>query len=519
MKTTKRILLVLLAVTLFSSSLLVGCKKKGKETETTADSVSTTGGDSYETDQWGQRVYHDVVPDELDYGGKEVNILIRELSPGDPRHYEWTTTTTKGDQLQAEVYYRNLEIEEELGVKLNFITKTDDGTSAATMNGYITNSFAAGGEGVDIISRYHYYGTSMAIMECYKNLMHEDLKYLHLDRPYWNQNFINYAKSQDRLFVMLGDMNITAYMTTFSMYFNKQLLSNICKVSDEDMYKIVLDGEWTIEKLTTMCKDTAQLDGVDGDSEGDIYGFTSHYQVHAYDGYVAAFDIDLVKTTADGKHTLMDGTTQRKLGNAADKLVSFYRSSDVFLVGKDSTSYTQPVEYFKNGRSIFCTAAIGDSQHLTNMGDNAYGLLPLPKYDTDQENYYAGVQDSHNTVAVMYGNKDYEMISAVLELFAAKSYASVRPTLFEKVIKGKQLQDSKSVEVFNLILASTRWDFSDIYPTAVQNVRNSIWRDALRDAVYNSGDGAGSVTTAIAQNRDAINLALSELDDWLYKHY
>ena len=269
MKTTKRILLVLLAVTLFSSSLLVGCKKKGEENETTADSVSTTSGDSYETDKWGQRVYHDVVPDELDYGGKEVNILIRELSPGDPRHYEWTTTTTKDDQLQAEVYYRNLEIEEELGVKLNFITRTDDGTSAATMNGYITNSFAAGGEGVDIISRYHYYGTSMAIMECYKNLMHEDLKYLHLDRPYWNQNFINYAKSQDRLFVVLGDMNITAYMTTFSMYFNKQLLSNICKVSDEDMYKIVLDGEWTIEKLTTMCKDTAN---------GIIFYVYSHFR-------------------------------------------------------------------------------------------------------------------------------------------------------------------------------------------------------------------------------------------------
>ena len=53
----------------------------------------------------------------------------------------------------------------------------------------------------------------------------------------------------------------------------------------------------------------------------------------------------------------------------------------------------------------------------------------------------------------------------------------------------------------------------------MQNVRNSIWRDALRDAVYNNGDGAGSVTTAIAQNRDAINLALSELDDWLYTHY
>ena len=66
---------------------------------------------------------------------------------------------------------------------------------------------------------------------------------------------------------------------------------------------------------------------------------------------------------------------------------------------------------------------------------------------------------------------------------------------------------------------STRWDFADIYPTAVQNVRNSLWRDALRTAVYGDGDGAAAVIGALATNKRAMNEAFRVLDEWLYSHY
>lgn len=514
MNKAKKLLALLLLGTTLLSSLLVGCKKNKEDDDTSSDtSVSTSGtGSDYETDQWGQRVYDDAVPEDAKYGGKTVSVLMRNTGASDVRTYEWYTTSMEGSELNRAIYFRNIEIEEELEIEFDYIQRDDD-----EFSNYITTSCMTGGEGVDIISGYHYYHTSLQNMECYKNLMNSAFTYLKLDRPYWNQNFIKYAKSNDSLFVLLGDMNISAYMTTFSMYFNKTLLKDVCKLGDSDIYKTVIDGDWTIDKLIELVKNSAQLDGVDGDSDGDIYGYTSHYEVHAYDGFVSAFDIDMVQTKADGTHTLMDSTTQQKMLEAAQKLVDFYRTDDVYLVGKGVSSYTQPVAYFKQGRSIFCTASIGDSQHLSEMTDE-YGLLPLPKYTDKQESYYAGVQDSHNSIAVMYGDKDYAMISAVLEKLAHKSYTSVRPTLFEKVIKYQQLKDADSVEVFDIILDSTRWDFSDIYPTSVQNVRNTLWRNALRNAVYGSGDAQGSVATAIAENKTAINEALKTMDEWLGTH-
>lgn len=513
MKITKRLLSILLALMMFVPAVMSGCKNKKKEEESTTADGTTTAAETYETDDWGQKIYDTGIPDELNFGGKEVNILMRQLSEADARTYEWYVKDVGDSSLKREIYFRNLKIEEKLGIKFNYTARSD-----AEINQYVVNIASTGGDGIDIVSNYHYYGTSLQVMECYKNLLHEDLTYLHLDNPYWNQNFLNTAKFQDRVFVTLGDMSLTAYLTSFCMYFNKPLLENICKISEDDIYKMVLDGNWTIDELIRITKDSAQLDGIDGDSDGDIYGFTSHYNVHAYDGFVAAFDIDLTRVNDNGNHTLMNSTTQMKLGDAADKLVSFYKTADVYLVGYGIPTYTQPVEYFKNGRSIFCVSGIGDSQHLVNMTDE-YGLLPLPKYDADQDRYYEGVQDSHNTISVMYGDKDYDMISAVLEMLAAESYSNVRPVLFETVLKGRYLRDSNAWEVFDIILQGTRWDFSDIYPTAVKDVRNHLWRDALRHAVYNGGSGSGNVTTAIASEGDSINKALKELDEWLYTHY
>lgn len=520
MKTTKRLLVLLLAVLMLASSLLVGCKK---EEPPVVENPNTPSGDTptdtFETDEWGQRIYPTGIPDSLDYGGDTIDILVRNKG-GDIRQYEWFSKDFANDTLKTEIYYRNLDIEDNLGVTLNFPTRSDD-----EMNAFITENFSAGLGGVDIISPYQYFGTSTEVMECYKNLLGDELTYMHLDHPYWNQNFMKAAQANNKLFIALGDMNLSAYMTTFSMYFNKKLLGEMCGgMTDEELYTIVTEGDWTWDKMVELCQNTyTDFDEITGKSEGDKYGFTSHYNVHAYDGMLAAFDMDLTALNADGTHTFKsDRSSLEALGAAGNKLVDFYRSQNAFLVGHGIKDYTQPVANFKQGLSMFCIAGVGDSNHLTQMTDE-YGLLPLPKYSTDQENYYGGVQDSHNCVAVMYHDgQDYAQTSAVLELFASISYSTVRPVLCETVLKAKNLKDTTAWQVFDLIISGARWDFTDIYPSAFGGVsaspRNGLWRDALRKAVYGEGQGEGYIATAVRDNKQAITEKLAALDKWLATH-
>lgn len=48
------------------------------------------------------------------------------------------------------------------------------------------------------------------------------------------------------------------------------------------------------------------------------------------------------------------------------------------------------------------------------------------------------------------------MISAVLEMFAHKSYSMVRPNLFERVLKGK-LRDEQSAAIFEMLDRSVQY--------------------------------------------------------------
>ena len=117
-----RVFCLLCALTM-AAGLLTACGKgKGNEEKTTEERTEangTTGTEAVETDEWGQKTYDDVVPKDLDYEGTTVNILMRQLDASDPRRYEWFVDSIESaDDLSEAIWFRNQEIEEELGVRL-----------------------------------------------------------------------------------------------------------------------------------------------------------------------------------------------------------------------------------------------------------------------------------------------------------------------------------------------------------------------------------------------------------------
>ena len=112
----------------------------------------------------------------------------------------------------------------------------------------------------------------------------------------------------------------------------------------------------------------------------------------------------------------------------------------------------------------------------------------------------------------MYHSKqDYEMVSAVLELLCSETYHTVRPYYFEKIVKHIYLKDEDSGKVFDLVLASTRWDFADVYMSVNGHIRNVIWRGVFQQR--------GEVTTAFAENAQRLNELLADFDEWLMTNY
>lgn len=165
------------------------------------------------------------------------------------------------------------------------------------------------------------------------------------------------------------------------------------------------------------------------------------------------------------------------------------------------------------GQALFSLECVNDGQKRkeAELADG-YGMLPLPKYDKDQEKYQTGVQDSHNTISVMKGSRNFAAIGAALELMNAYSYEGVRPYYVETLVKLQYLEDDKSGEVLNLVLDGAGWDFAAVYASALRdNNGGKAPHDRLwRAGVHNGGD---DLQSRYAKYKDYWDGKLQEFDN------
>ena len=484
----------ILAVALLLAMLLpsiVACKKDPAQAEESTDSAEIT-----------EAATDSVALEDLDFGGEDINILLRA---GEQYRREWHMDGIS-DSLSQEIFYRNAEIEATLGVNLNFIVK-EEGNKCENIDSAIAAAGMAGDGAYDLVNHFAAYATSPLLIEYYKDFFSSDLTYLNLDQPWWNQNFRDAAESFGKLYVMVGDVNLSVYDRAIVTYFNKQLCRDH-SIDPEQLYADVLAGNWTYDMLYSYAKDIyTDVDGDEKKSQKDIYGLCAIAGSEDVDGFLYSFDCKLSVVEDDGTHSLVTGTELEKLETAYDKVMTLWKSAGAYRADGTWNNYL----VFTEGRAMFDIDVIyhydSGNALMRNMKDE-YGMIPVPKYDTAQKEYYSGVQDSHNVMAIIdHPTQNYAALSAMLELINKRTYESVRPYYFEKMVKTKYLKDEKSGQVFDMIMAGTRWDWADVYSYSVGEPRNMLWRKPSTTQ--------GTVSVAYGENAETITSKFEQFERWL----
>jgi hypothetical protein len=122
--------------------------------------------------------------------------------------------------------------------------------------------------------------------------------------------------------------------------------------------------------------------------------------------------------------------------------------------------------------------------------DDKYGLLPMPKFDADQPQYYTASYDGYSLMSVLDHAESTiptkgEAVSAFLQLATEESYTSVRGYYFNRIVKPKYFGTddslgtvSKSVELFDIIISNITFDFWTIYAPQLGQL-TWVWRTSL----------------------------------------
>ena len=104
-----------------------------------------------------------------------------------------------------------------------------------------------------------------------------------------------------------------------------------------------------------------------------------------------------------------------------------------------------------------------------DMSDD-YGIVPVPKYDTNQKEYLSFVNGSTGFVMMVSTEKDPEYVGAILEAMARYNYENVSTKMFEIVTKLQSVRDQDSSEMVEYIIRNRVFDSAYFFDLAVSNV-------------------------------------------------
>lgn len=481
---TKKLTYLVLALLMAIPLQMISCKKgdepqKPGDTETGEDSRTET---EVRTDEWGQDVVESNIPEDLNFGGEEkVNFLVIE---DESFSREWTADQVT-DSLSREIFNRNAAVEKQLGVSLRF-HKMYPGSIPNEYDRITERILKAGNAGLgefDVVSNSAAYATKPSLIPFYLNFNDPKLAYFNFEKPWWNEYYRAASETFGKMYFMVGDVNLSVFDRLIAVYFNHNLCRNY-GIDPMEVYQMVFDREWTYDKLYELTNDIHEDLNNDGAKDyGDLYGLIGLRASEACDGFLYSFGLRLTETDEQGMHSVIsDPGMLSKMDTAMSMVQKLFYETKGSLATVGTPDH---VKIFAEKRAVFNIDVLyhyAAMNALMRSLDDIYGVLPVPKYDLEQKDYYSCVQDMHNVISLMnHSTINHAAVSAVLELLCEKSYENVRPYYYEKIVKLRYTNDAVSSRVFDLLLRSTRWDFGDVYTYAVGMPRNRIWRGTFWD--------------------------------------
>jgi len=486
------ILAILIAIPFASCNDSGSAGGQGKDT-TAADTTKAPESDTiyYEPDE---------LP-ELDFGGETVRILSPATNNSGFSFYETTLTVEElsSDVLNDSIYNRELYVEDRLGVEI-------ENVRVISVDREIEKIMNTGDDNYDA-----FISTNTFLSECGINGYLLDLhtvEYLDLEKPWWSQNFSNEAELFGELYMATGAIFQSLIRSTYAVYYNKNLaLDYVASIPElADIYGLVDSGKWTIDKFIELGGGIYQdINGNSTRDLEDIYGI-------AYDKYTpinafwSGFEISIFSRTDDGWFELDVNTD--KMYTALEKLYTLLydvKGSIIANVGttaEDSYGCDIPEVPFANGTNLFLVERMGytERESLRNMQDD-YGILPYPKYDENQKEYYSFSATSFGAVGIPIFNTNPGVVGAVLEALASYSYRETRPLYLDIVLKGQYMSDPDSRRMVDIVIDGIMIDAAFIYIDTLANK----YPEKIQTILY---EGEKSFASTHESNKKKVEVSL-----------
>ncbi len=486
----KRILTVALAAVLFGS-VFTGCKSdKGNPSESTDKSSSiTTEASTEQSYDFGN----------LNYGGKDIRFMTLDFLWDMYIYLDRDIDDT--DRLDAAVYNRDRYIEEKYKCKIDIYEQPWNWSIAGYAND-VYKALASGDDMYDVI--YVPINAQPSIITEGKLYNLENIKSLQLDQNWWDNSINNGYRLADKLYFASGSLMLQSFDSAWAIFFNQKLIEENKLDSPYDM---VNQDSWTLDTLMGICRSVANINSSSsfewGNGDGDqLYGISAHPNLP--DKLIYAAGERYVKEDKEGNLYFAAAESERFI-DVATKLMDFLSYEGNLRASSEEMSqqtagYIYP---FANDRAVFLGAEIKTGRYLKQKGvETEYGIVPLPKYDENQTDYYTPIVENLLVFTIPTTCTNPEEIGTIIDAMTFLGYTDILPEYYNQTLY-RGLNNDEDRAMLDLISNSRGVDMAYFYG----------WNTDLAWKIANSIlSGQLDFSSSISAEKDSIT---QKIADWI----
>ena len=446
-----RILLLVLALCLCVS--VIACAddqpQHPADGEPSPDSSDDVSGEPEEPEE--VQILPDVEQKDYDYtlnvmhwtveGNHEYYNLWLEICPGEG------ITGQVGDIIADDIFDRSGWMEENYGITItcHYESHVDLPTTIASL-------IKSGSDEYQVLVDFGFNAQRSMGQNYYMNLA--DLPNIDPSKPWWvSESFENLAIGEYVEFAA-SDLLILDKGATSLVFYNVPLSMDM---GLDNLYEMVEDGTWTFEEMIACAEDAYVDDGNDIRDGNDIYGFTGSGDIPVLTQYIGS-GMKLLARDDSGEYYYQYGSDEQSLevmtAILEDLMYQDFYWNDYLLKNGPT---------FETGGALFNMLTARGCTTYRSMED-AYGILPVPKYDEQQERYYSMVNPySDSLIAVINTVGDVETVGAALEVMSYYSYYNIYPDFYDVVIQGRGTRDEESRRMLNIVFLNRTYDLGLVY--------------------------------------------------------
>ena len=439
--------LLLLAIMLLGAVACAQTQGDGpEEAETTLSSADASNGESTEAETTAVSAENILGP--RDFGGETMTFYSRKYNGA------WSSDLLApqedGTILNDAIYRRNEKLS--AMYKINFAQIESGKRDCANDAINLINSGDSEFQGM-------YMGLSDAANMAQKGMLLDmtGLSNINLEGQWWTQATNKAWSIGNRQYFATGAITVVDDQAIRTMFFNKDI---IAEYKLKTIYDLVNDNEWVFEKFFEYVE-IAKKDNGDGViTTDDIFGCAAQTTL-GFMMTMGAGEMLASKDSDDYPIIVASGNADRFI-SVVDYLSSKIAGNDGIYQGDDAVIR----EMFGNGRSLFYAEVLMHAQTMRTGYEVTFGIIPMPKYNADQENYYQ-YSTGRNTTVICFPHTrtgdGLDMGTFMVEAMAIESVESVTPAYYDICLKGRYADDAESGAMLDIITASVATDLAEVF--------------------------------------------------------